>query len=282
MDDEEKWLILIVDDEEVIHENLEYTLRRMVYANRGIECIHAYSAAEAKRKLSEHSKIAIIILDVMMETDDAGLYFVKYLRNEVKNKETRVLIYTGQPGIAPKRKVADKYIIDGYLDKNSSDNDDCYVAVRLALKSYAEIHQLMASSKKEDIRLFHEIAAIYNGLLAEPNNPKEYEEAMENVNTMLHLAQEILASYALEDLKNGVKIGTTKSGRLSPKEYSALVSIHHIKVILNETTPQTYEREKGIIFKMMVKEAQRFSSIQILSDATRKSLQNCIANCNTL
>ena len=276
------WIILIVDDEESIHENLKFTLRRMVHANKEIVLLHAYSAKEAKKIIAENPTIAVIVLDVMMERDDAGLSFVQFLRDEANNKDTRVLLYTGQPTIAPKREVAEKYIIDGYLDKNSTDNNDCYVAVRLALKSYEERLKLKASSKKEDINLLEEIAAAYVWLLEEPEYPKEYEEVIEKVNSMLYLSQEILASYALEDLKSGSKLGTTKTERLSRQEYAALVNIHHIKVILNHTSIPAYEREKNILFHMITREAQKFATIRILPDTAKQSLEACLENCNAL
>ena len=99
---------------------------------------------------------------------------------------------------------------------------------------------------------------------------------------MLHLSQEILASYTLQDLKEGVKIGTTKTKRLSREEYSALVSIHHIKVILNEMTIQSYQSEKLTLLNLMVKEAQKFASINILPDASKASLEASLKIYNTI
>ncbi len=282
MTNKDKWTILIVDDEKPIHENLEYTLRDIAHNNKGVVFMHAYSATEAKKIIVAHPTIAVIVLDVMMENEDAGLTFVQFLRDEAYNNDTRVLLYTGQPSIAPKREVAKKYIIDGYLDKNMSNNDDCYVAVRLALKSYDERLKLQASSKKDDVSLLQEIAKTYVCLLESPDSPKEYEVLVEKINTMLHLSQEILAAYALNDLKNDLKVGTSKTERLSRKEYMALVNIHHIKVILNHTTMQAYEREKDIIFNTIVKEAQQFSAIKILPDTAKTNLQACLKNCNTI
>jgi len=271
-----RWTILIVDDEECIHENLEITLRDIEHAGRGVCFLHAYSASQARQIIEQYPEIAVVILDVMMESDEAGLSFVRFLREETGNKNSRVLLYTGQPGIAPKREVSEEYVIDAYLDKNMSNNDDCYVAVRLALKSYEKLLELNASSKKDDVTLLAEIADIYAYILKDSEFSLEYERFSEMVNSILHLSQEILASYALEDLRDNLKLGTTKMQRLSREEYTTLVSIRHIKIILSHTSVQDYETDKEFIFNMIVREVQKFVDIKILPDTSRDSLESCL------
>ena len=276
--DTTKWRVLIVDDEEFIHENLKMNLRDIIYEDKEIEFIHAYSANEAKEIAQNQTDIAVIILDVMMESDDAGLNFVEFIREEINNDDIRILLHTGQPGIAPKRKVSEKYVIDGYLDKNILDNDDCYVAVRLALKAYHDRITLNASSIKDDRSLLGNIAEIYASLLNDPLFNKTYEEVVEKINCMIHLSQKILAAYALKDLENSLKVGTTKSERLSREDYSTLVNIHNIRVILTHTPAEAYERERMIILQAIVKEATRFSSINILPTHCKTLLKTALNN----
>ena len=277
-----KWKILIVDDEEVVHRSLKFTLRDVSHNDKKCVLFHAYSAFEARKIISADQEIALVILDVMMEKDDAGLTFIEFLRDELNNNNTRVLLYTGQSGIAPKREVSDKYIIDGYLDKNSSDNDDCYAAVRLALKSYEQILELNKLSKKDDVTLLSEIAETYACILKDSEFRVEYEQFSEMVNSIFHLSQEVLASYALKDLKDNLKSGTTKMQRLSREEYTTLVSIRYVKLILNYTSIQAYESERDMIFDTILKAARSFADIRILPDAARASIKACLANCNCI
>lgn len=276
----DKWTILLVDDEESVHDNLEMYLRDMVHADKGVQFLSAFSAEEAKEIVKKHDGIAVIILDVMMETDDAGLGFIEYLREKVGNKETRVILYTGQSGIAPKREVSQKYVIDGYVDKNRSNgkDDDCYVAVLLALKAYEYRIKTRKLIKKDDVSLLAEIARSYSWLLADPKVPRKYKEVVEKVNSMIHLSQELLAGYALEDLKEGVEVGTAKTLRLSRKEYDAIVAIRNIKIQLASATATSYEREKTIFFDAIAREAKRFATISILSDPAKTSLDACLKN----
>jgi len=267
------WQVLIVDDEKLIHDVLSMNIRDMVCNDRPITLITAYSANEAKNIIDNNPDIAVIILDVMMEQDDAGLNLVKYIREELKNIDIRILLHTGQPGIAPKREVSEDYMIDAYLDKNMSDNDDCYVAVKLALKSYQENVSLRQSVKKDDVTLLGEIASIYNNLLDTNDAVVSCESLLTRVSEMVNLAQEILASYSLNDIKNDLSLGSTKKERLSHKDYSALIRLNDIKMILSHSVPAKNSSESSINFNILQQSAELFSEIKILPDSYRQILQ---------
>lgn len=267
------WQVLIVDDEKLIHDVLSMNIRDMVCNDRPITLITAYSANEAKNIIDNNPDIAVIILDVMMEQDDAGLNLVKYIREELKNIDIRILLHTGQPGIAPKREVSEDYMIDAYLDKNMSDNDDCYVAVKLALKSYQENVSLRQSVKKDDVTLLGEIASIYNNLLDTNDAVVSGEGLLTRVSEMVNLAQEILASYSLNDIKNDLSLGSTKKERLSHKDYSALIRLNDIKMILSHSVPAKNSSESSINFNILQQSAELFSEIKILPDSYRQIIQ---------
>jgi len=267
------WQVLIVDDEKLIHDVLSMNIRDMLCNDRPITLITAYSANEAKNIIDNNPDIAVIILDVMMEQDDAGLNLVKYIREELKNIDIRILLHTGQPGIAPKREVSEDYMIDAYLDKNMSDNDDCYVAVKLALKSYQENVSLRQSVKKDDVTLLGEIASIYNNLLDTNDDDVSCESLLTRVSEMVNLAQEILASYSLNDIKNDLSLGSTKKERLSHKDYSALIRLNDIKMILSHSVPAKNSSESSINFNILQQSAELFSEIKILPDSYRQIIQ---------
>lgn len=130
--------ILIVDDEQAMHDVLEVELQHIEHEGQKVEFIHAYTAGEAENVIKNNPEVAIIILDVTMEKDRAGLDFVKFVRNELGNSNVRILLHTGQPGIAPKKDVANQYEIDAYIDKNTDDNEDIYAAVKMALAHYKD------------------------------------------------------------------------------------------------------------------------------------------------
>ena len=271
-----KWKLLIVDDEALVHDMVQINLRDMEYAGKNIHFLHAYSAKEAQQMICREKNIAVIILDVMMEKDNAGLSFVRFVREENNNNEVRILLHTGQPGIAPKREVSDQYGIDAYLDKNVADNEDCYVAVKLALRSYEERIKLKKAATKTDVDLLEEIAEIYTGLLSEPEGFTDYETTVQKVHAMVQLSQEILAAYALADMKRSVDQGTTKAERLSYRDYCALTQIYDLKVILMHTPLPEYKTEYIAITETLLKAAKHFSMIQILPEHHREKLFNSI------
>ena len=95
------WKILIVDDEQDVHEVTEMALSRFSFDGRPLHYLHAFTSGEAREQLQQYPDIAIILLDVVMETDDAGLKLVQYIREQINNHIVRIILRTGQPGYAP-------------------------------------------------------------------------------------------------------------------------------------------------------------------------------------
>jgi len=269
----DQWKVLIVDDEEFIHDNLEINLRDIEYENKKVEFLHASTAKEAREIVRNDNDIAVIILDVMMEEDSAGLDFAKFVRGEMRNYDVRILLHTGQAGIAPKKEVANKYEIDAYLDKNITDNDDSYAAVRLALRAYKERIDLKNSSTKTDCELLEEISRHYAHILKNWDSFKKQIDLLSEINSMVHLAQEILASYALKDLKGELPLGETKSKRLSFEDHSSLIQVKNLKIILMSLSNERFKKEKVIILDNINDVAKNFSLIKILPKAAKKNLE---------
>lgn len=97
------WLILIVDDDHEVHAITRVVLGDATFEKRPLKFLSAYSARQARALLAEHRDIAAILLDVVMETDDAGLTLVRHIREELGNRQVRIILRTGQPGQAPER-----------------------------------------------------------------------------------------------------------------------------------------------------------------------------------
>ncbi len=140
-----RWKVLIVDDEEQIHSVTKIALRGFVYQNREIEFISAMSSLEAKEILQEEPDIALILLDVVMESENAGLELTKYIRDELKNSITRIILRTGQPGQAPEREVILKYDINDYKNKSELTSQGLFTATVSAIRSYMDIYSLNVS-----------------------------------------------------------------------------------------------------------------------------------------
>jgi DNA-binding MarR family transcriptional regulator/CheY-like chemotaxis protein len=149
---ESSWKILIVDDDAEVHNITKLALSDFTFENRSLVFLSAYSAQEAKQLIQAHSDTAIIFLDVVMETEDAGLQLVKYVREELKNQQVRIILRTGQPGRCPEDIVATNYEIDAYKTKTELTAQKLFVTVITALRGFSTIVKLLESSKAIDLQ----------------------------------------------------------------------------------------------------------------------------------
>lgn len=138
----ERWKLLIVDDDEFVHRVTELTLGEMSFSGRRVEYLHAYSAAEARIVLAAHPDTAVILLDVVMETENAGLDFARHVRQDAGNSFVRIILRTGQPGQAPERTVITEYDINDYKHKAELSEQRLFTAVTAALRSYCDLRDI--------------------------------------------------------------------------------------------------------------------------------------------
>ncbi|MGN7611542.1 adenylate/guanylate cyclase domain-containing protein [Magnetococcales bacterium HHB-1] len=148
------WKVLIVDDEEAIHSVTQVALGDTSFDGRPLEFLSAYSATEAKEIIKQNSDIELILLDVVMEDDDAGLQVVQYIRDYLKNSMVRIVLRTGQPGMAPEKDVIVKYGINDYKSKNELTFDRLFTTVLASLRSYQDLKRLEQLNRqlKEEIQ----------------------------------------------------------------------------------------------------------------------------------
>ncbi len=138
----QNWRVLVVDDEEAVHAVTNMVLSKIRYKNRGIEIISAYSGTEAEEILLREKDIAIILLDVVMETDDAGLKLVRTIREDLKNDAVRIILRTGQPGQTPEEHIIINYDINDYKSKNELTAQKLFTTIIAGLRSYATMISL--------------------------------------------------------------------------------------------------------------------------------------------
>ena len=140
-----RWPLLIVDDEEEVHAVTKLALSGFEFAGRGLEFVSAHSAAQAREVLRERRDIAVVLLDVVMETDHAGLEVADFIRNVIENRFARIVLRTGQPGQAPEREVIRRYDINDYKEKTELTAKKLFTVVYTALRSYRDLLALEAN-----------------------------------------------------------------------------------------------------------------------------------------
>lgn len=139
------WKLLVVDDEEEVHAVTHLALSGFEFASRPLEIISAYTGEEANRIMAEQDDIAMILLDVVMESDQAGLDTVKYIREELGNSFVRIILRTGQPGQAPEYQVITQYDINDYKHKTELTREKMFTLVYTSLSAYRDLMALEAN-----------------------------------------------------------------------------------------------------------------------------------------
>ncbi len=147
------WKVLIADDEVDVHHVTRLALHGFQFAGRGLDLLSAHSMAETQTLLRAHPDLAVALLDVVMDRDDAGLRLVEFIRNELKNNFVRIILRTGQPGQAPERQVIIQYDINDYKAKTELTAQKLFSTLVTALRSYQAERALFEEKEKSRITL---------------------------------------------------------------------------------------------------------------------------------
>jgi len=148
-----KWKIAVIDDDQAVHEGTRFALSDYSLNGQSLEILSAYSAAEGRALLRAHPDVAAVLLDVIMETDDAGLELVEYIRSELRNETVRIILRTGQPGQAPERRVIVDYDINDYKAKTELTADKLFTSLTAALRSYQQLERMVQTRRGLEIIL---------------------------------------------------------------------------------------------------------------------------------
>src|SRR6201984_320490 len=146
-----KWKVAVIDDDQAVHEGTRFALSDYNLQGSTLEILSAYSAAEGRTLMRDNPDIAAVLLDVIMETDVAGLDLVEYIRNEIKNETVRIILRTGQPGQAPERRIIVQYDINDYKAKTELTADKLFTSLTAALRSYQQLERMVQTRRGLEI-----------------------------------------------------------------------------------------------------------------------------------
>nr|WP_242521645.1 EAL domain-containing protein [Motiliproteus sp. SC1-56] len=136
------WRVLIVDDDQDVHQATEFALKHQLIQGRALHFLNAHSAAEAQHLLRQEPDIAVVLLDVVMESEHAGLELVRTIREELGLEAVRIVLRTGQPGYAPEMEAIRDYDINDYKTKTELTRNRLYSVLTTAIRSYRQIQAL--------------------------------------------------------------------------------------------------------------------------------------------
>jgi len=156
------WRILIVDDDESVHQVTRLVLADADIEHRRLDIVSAFSSKEAKEILLKDNSFCMAFVDVVMETDHAGLELVEWIRNDLKNKNIRLVLRTGQAGSAPEAKVIKEFDINDYKEKTDFTANKMITTVYASIRAYRDIVTIQRSldAFKQLIEATHDLLKI--------------------------------------------------------------------------------------------------------------------------
>lgn len=161
------WKILIVDDEGDVHAVTKLVLDDFHFRGRRLTFLDAYSGSTACDMLAAHPDTAVVFLDVVMETRDAGLKVIRHVREVLKNPRVRIILRTGQPGEAPEQEVIVNFDINDYKCKTELTAQKLFSTLIVALR----IYEGMNACERDRCRLSE---AFRVAAFAEPGAPARF------------------------------------------------------------------------------------------------------------
>lgn len=176
-----KWKIVIVDDDPGIHDVTKLTLADFEFAGKGLSFISCYSGAEAREIMAENDDAALILLDVVMESEHAGLDVARYIRETLDNWKSRIVMRTGQPGQAPERQVITDYDINDYKEKTDLTATKLYTLLYSSLRSYRDIVTI-----EQNRRGLEQVIAASANIFELKSMNKFAEGTLEQLTALLH------------------------------------------------------------------------------------------------
>ena len=153
LSDSQTWKVMIVDDDAQVHQTTKLALKKFIFDGRSLTLFSAYSGEEAKQLIAAHPDIAFILLDVVMETNDAGLQVVQYIRQDLQNHLVRIILRTGQPGEEPEESILLNYDINDYKLKVDFTYHKLIATTIAALRSYHNVRQFAQQSQHLQLAL---------------------------------------------------------------------------------------------------------------------------------
>jgi len=267
--EKKSYKILIVDDDYSVHEVTNIALKSMNFRDFSLKIFNARSVDEAKTILHEEDDIAMAMIDVVMETPEAGLDLVNYIRNELKNNLIRLIIRTGQANEFPQTQVIQHYDINDFKEKTELTSERLFTVIRTSIKQYGQLVEL--HNKYEET--YREMTT--NPLTLLPNRNKLIEDfSTKNYKTLILI--DIIGFSIINDT-NGYDVGDfvlQELGGFLTSMYSSDFNVYHINIDIFALVSKDENIEN--LFEVVEKIKDDISKLKMITNNFNKSIETTI------
>jgi response regulator RpfG family c-di-GMP phosphodiesterase len=268
------WKVLLVDDEPDIHDITKLTLSRFRLDGRGLSFLHAYSGEQAKEVLAREQDIALVFLDVVMEREDSGLEVARWMRQELDNQFTRIVLRTGQPGQAPEERVIVDYDINDYKEKTELDRTKLFTTTFAALRAYRDIMKVEEARRvQHTYREGLERVIAASAHIFQQRNLKDFASGLlQQVVALLRLEQSMLLRVAGASVIAGesqyeilAQIGDMGAHEIGPELVAQLDEARHNRIskLHGDTYVGYFPNSSGKASLLVLKGVEEISEIDV-------------------
>jgi CheY-like chemotaxis protein len=135
----ETWKVLIADDYPETNSVIECALLDLIVLDRRLEYIHAYSEQNACQLINDNPDIVLVLVNVEMDSETAGLNVVKYIRDTLCRQDIRIVLRTDQLEYSIEESVIKDYDINDYQTKADLTRRKLMTTVYTAIRSFQQI-----------------------------------------------------------------------------------------------------------------------------------------------
>ena len=130
---------MVVDDDEEVHLVTKILLRNLTIDGDPVTLSHCYSSEEAWQWFLDHPDTAVMLLDIVMETESAGIELVRRIRTSYPDHPLRIIVRTGQPGMLNPKELVETLDINDYRTKTELSNISLYTTIVTNVRMYKRL-----------------------------------------------------------------------------------------------------------------------------------------------
>lgn len=271
----EPWKVLIIDDDEDIHRSTNLVLKDFIFNNRPIEIISGYSGKDAIDLMKNNDAISVIFLDVIMETENAGLEVVTHIREKIGNQSVRILLRTGQ---CSEEDIFEHYDINSFLNKATVSSQELKMQLKGALRNFKLLEDMVTAKNSAEnankaksqflANMSHEFRTPLHGILSYAQMGEKRVDKVPTAKLKVYFENIETCGVRLLDLINNLlDISKLEAGKMELNiaeynvediisdclnELSAKLDSRSINIIINiETSPTIIECDKGLFHQVL-------------------------------